>query len=194
MVLIKKTSAWTFNTSSSGGVGIEFFLAEGGSIYLKDPSGADVTFRYGAAGAGIAFGFKLPKVGKLDLKIKGVSVGAGVAPSFLPSTGKVCILDSFKGDELTRDDITGVCMFVQVGGGLIVGGSAYAMLLGMDPVYLAGVAAAAGTMIMPGMGTMLLPYAEQKLLETATSILFMAGMNVSTQAGGGAGAFVGGLF
>jgi len=47
---------------------------------------------------------------------------------------------------------------------------------------------------VPGMGTLLLPYAEQKLLETATSILFMAGMNVSTQAGGGAGAFVGGLF
>ena len=188
MVNILRNSKWKYNTSGSGGVGVEFVLAEAGKIILTDPSGTDVTFKYGAAGGGIAFGYKLPKIGKL-------SVGAGIAPTALPSTGKVCILDTFKGRELTRDDITGVCMFVQVGGGLAVGGSAYAMLLGMDPMHLAAVVASTGAGVMvPGAGTLLMGYAETKLLETATSMLFMAGMNVSYQAGVGAGALISGLF
>jgi hypothetical protein len=182
MLMIKKESAWQFVTSSSGGVGVEFFLAEGGAIYFKDPSGVAVSYTYGAAGAGLAFGLKLPKVGKLQLQVKGKTVGGGVAPAAFPNTGKLYILDSFAGNELKRSDMTGCCMFVQAGGGVIGGGSAYAMVLGMNPIYLVGMTF-----------TPLMLLAETKLLQSATALLLMAGLNVGVQAGGGAGAFIGGL-
>ena len=53
MLEVKKESAWQFVTSSSGGVGVEFVVAEGGMIYLQDPSGKQQAFKYGAAGAGL---------------------------------------------------------------------------------------------------------------------------------------------
>ena len=65
----KKMSAWKFVTSSSGGLGIEFFAAEGGKIYLDDPTGSLKTFDYGVVGLGLSEGFKLPKIGKLQIPI-----------------------------------------------------------------------------------------------------------------------------
>ena len=53
MIGVKRTSAWRFVTSSTGGVGVEFVVAEGGTLYFQYPAGKDVTFRYGAAGGGI---------------------------------------------------------------------------------------------------------------------------------------------
>ena len=190
MLLIKKDSAWQFVTSSSGGIGIEFVMAEGGTIMLKDPSGSPVNFTYGAAGAGLSAGLKLPKIGKLKVqpKIKGKTVGGGVAPAEFPNLGKLYILDWFQGDELKRSDITGVCAFAQVGGGLIGGGSAYAMVLGMSPLYLAAAVAAS---TVPGNPLALM--AAKALLNSATSVLLMAGLNVGLQAGGGGGIFLGGL-
>lgn len=182
-MLIKRKSAWAFQTSSSGGLGVEFVAVEGGSIYFKDPSGMTIVFRYGAAGAGIAAGLKLPKVGKLQIQIKGKTVGGAIAPAAFPNTGTLYVLDSFAGNELRRSDITGVCMFLEVGAGLIAGGAAYAMVLGMNPLYLAEMMAMPATM----------PIAEAMLLRSATSLLLMAGINVGVQAGGAAGGFVGGL-
>jgi hypothetical protein len=185
MLVIKKESAWRFLTSSSGGIGVEFVAAEGGSIYFQDPNGVTVTYRYGAAGAGVSAGLKLPKIGKLQFK--GKSVGAAVAPAAFPNVGKLYILDSFPGDELSRSDITGVCMFAEVGGGVVVGGAGYAMLLGMSPLWLAAQASSA---IMPPV----MLYADYQMLQSATAVLFMAGLNAGLIAGIGAAVFVGGLF
>ena len=187
-LMIKKESAWQYQTSSSGALGLEFFAVEGGRIYMKDPQGADASFLYGAGGVGLAYGIKLPKIGKINIPVKGYSGTAGIAPAFFPSTGKLMILESFKGDELTRDDITGVCMFLEIGASFIVGGASYAMLVGMNPVYAAAMAVTAGA------ATSLLPLAESKLLQSATAVLIMAGMNVSVSAGAGAGVFGGALY
>jgi hypothetical protein len=51
---IKKESAWTFETSATGGVGVEFVAVEGGAIYLRDPRNNRVTLRFGAVGAGLS--------------------------------------------------------------------------------------------------------------------------------------------
>jgi hypothetical protein len=183
LLTIKKESAWQFVTSSSGGVGVEFVAAEGGSLTFDDPNGATVSFPYGAAGLGLSAGFKLPKIGKLQ--VDGKSVGAAISPAAFPNAGKLYILDTFDGQELGRSDITGVCMFVEVAGGLVAGGYATAMLLGMDPGYLAAVA------ITPALINQIF---LEKLLNSATALLLMGGASVGVQAGGGIAAFVGGLW
>ena len=182
-LFVKKPSEWQFVTSSTGGVGVEFVAVEGGRIWLQDPGGKTETFRYGAAGVGLAAGLKLPKIGKLELKVRGKSVGAALAPASFPNTGKVYVLESFTGNELTKDDITGVCMFAEVYGGLVVGGSATAMIFGMNPIWLAAT-------LIPGPSAL----ASAKLLSTATGVLLMAGVNVGIQGGVGAGIFLGGLY
>jgi hypothetical protein len=183
-LIVKKSSAWQFVTSSTGGVGVEFVALEGGTIWLQDPRSQVVTFHYGSAGVGLAAGLKLPKIGKLELKLRGKTVGGVIAPGAFPNTGKVYVLETFSGDELTASDIRGVCAFTEVYGGVIGGGSATAMIFGMNPVWLA-VAVAAGPMASLPM---------MKMLSTATGVLLMAGVNVGIQAGVGAGIFLGGLF
>jgi hypothetical protein len=185
-MIIKKQSAWQFSTSSSGAIGVEFVAAEGGTIYMQDPAKKTVSFRYGAVGAGICDGFKLPVIGKPQVKIGGKSVAGAVAPAAFPNAGVLYILEGFDGEELTRSDITGVCMFLQVDVGLVAGTSGYAMLLGMDPVWL-------GSMLVSTLITPAFLYSEVKLIESATAILIMGGLNVGVQAGWFAGAFIGGL-
>ncbi len=185
---VKKESAWKFETLSTAGVGIEFVAAQGGAIYLSDPKGSSQKFRYGAAGVGLTFGLKLPKVGKLNLPtVKGKSVGGVVAPAAFPNMGQVFVADTFSGEELSRSDITGVCLFLEVGGGLIAGGSAIGMIFGMDPAWLGVVVASAE--FLP-----IMALAETKLLRSATGILVTTGVNVGYQAGGGGAAFIGGIF
>jgi hypothetical protein len=183
-LFIKKPSEWQFETSSSGGAGVEFVMVEGGRIWLRDPGGTVNTFMYGSAGVGLAAGIKLPKIGKIQLQLRGKATGGVVAPSAFPNTGKVYVLDSFEGSELRAKDIQGVCMFVELYGGVVVGGSATAMIFGMNPLWLAGAIA------LGPMGS----FASAKLLSSATGILLMAGVNAGIQGGGGVGAFVGGLF
>lgn len=55
-LFIKKESAWQFVTSSSGGIGLELLVAEGGKIWLQDPGGKVVSYFYGGAGVGAAEG------------------------------------------------------------------------------------------------------------------------------------------
>lgn len=183
MLTVRGPSKWKFITSSTGGVGIEFVAAEGGMIYFKDPQGRDASFRYGAAGVGLSAGLKLPKIGQIQ--IKGKDIGAAIAPASFPNAGELFVLDSFSGKELTYNDITGACIFVEIGGGILAGVSATAMLVGMDPVWLAGFA---------------IPFApimiafDERLLQSAVGLLVMGGTNLGIQAGGGIGAFLGGLW
>ena len=166
---------------------MEFVAAEGGK-YSCESKGDTVTFYYGAAGVGLSAGFKLPKIGKLELKVKGKSVGLVVAPADFPNGGRLYVLGLFDGDELSATDIQGVCMFLEAGGGLIAGVSATAMLVGMNPIYLAGLAMAAP------LGPAAAMYLDAKLLASATGLLVMGGVNAGVQAGGGIGAFLGGLY
>ncbi len=177
---IRKPSTWQFITSSSGGLGVDFFAAEGGSIYFRTPNGARDSFRYGAAGGGLTLGLKLPKIGKVQ--VSGHGVAGAIAPAAFPNTGKLYILETFKGSELAHEDIRGACAFVEVAGGLVVGGSATAMLIGMDPWLLAG-----------AVSPLMLEF-DYRLLRSATGLLVMGGVNVGVQAGGGVGAFLGGLW
>jgi hypothetical protein len=181
---IKKESAWQFITSATGGAGVEFVAAEGGRIYLQSPAGGQVVFTYGGAGLGLSAGLKLPKIGRIQFR--GRSFNVAGAPAAFPNTGAIYILDNFLGDELTQDDITGVCIFAEISGGLVGGGSATAMLLGMDPLWLAGVMVAAAAPVLE-------PAAVTGLLASATGVLLMAGLNLGIQAGGGAAVYVGGL-
>jgi len=187
-MFLKKESAWKFVTSSTGGVGAEFVAAEGGKLYFQDPQGKDVTFVYGAAGVGYSVGLKLPKIGKLEVKVKGKSVFGAIAPAAFPNAGKLYIADTFSGNELSQNDIRGVCVFLEVAGGLVAGVSATAMLVGISPVWLAGLSLA------PVGGPLAMAYLDYKMIEAATGLLVMAGVNVGLTAGGGIGAFIGGLY
>jgi hypothetical protein len=184
MLTVTKRSSWKFVTSSSGGLGVDFVMGEGGILYLTDPHGVPVAFRYGALGAGVAAGFKLPKIGKAQINIKGRSVVGTVAPAAFPNGGVLFVLDTCKGGDLTQSDIRGGCLFVEVGGGLIAGASATAMLLGLSPAWLLALAAA------PEFAVVI----DQNLLQSASGVLVMGGVNLGLQAGAGAGAFVGGLW
>ncbi len=89
MILIKGVSGWTFITSATGGLGVEFVAVSGGAIYLADPEGKPHTFHYGGLGVGLTAGAKIPKIGKVNFAIKGKDVGAVVAPAAFPNTGRV---------------------------------------------------------------------------------------------------------
>jgi hypothetical protein len=194
MLTIKKPSGWQFVTSSSGGLGVEFVAAEFGSLQFNDPNKSPYWFFYGSAGLGLATGIKIPKIGKIPIKVGGKSVGGLAAPAFFKNVGQLYILDSFKGSELTEADIQGVCMFVEVGGGLLLGGAATAMLVGMSPAWLAASLAAAPTAALGGINALIDLYVLERLLETATGVLLMAGYNAGLQAGAGGAAFLGGLY
>jgi hypothetical protein len=184
--IIKKRSAWTFDNASNVGIGVEFVAAEGGKIWLNSPGDEYlVAYYYGGAGPAFSAGIKLPKIGKQLLRIKGKSLGGNISPSSFPNLGGIFILDTFDGDELSATDLTGVCMFVEVGGGLIAGGSATAMILGMDPVWLGAILA---TPWMPN------PFFMTKLAKSATAVLVMASANAGVQSGGGVAAYIGGLW
>jgi hypothetical protein len=173
-VTIKKESAWKFNTFGSGGLSVGFVAVSGGQVVLDDPSGNATTFTYGGAGGGLSAGLKIPKIGKIQIKTpKGPATGSG-GPMAFPSTGALYITDAFKGDELSTSDIQGLCAFVEVGGGIIGGGSGVAMLLDLNGWWLAGI-----------------PTTVPLLLGSASAMLLMAGLNVGVQAQVGGAAYLG---
>lgn len=182
MPKIVRASKWKYDSSDSGGFGIGFFTAEGGQVSLTNPSGSKTTFTYGSAGAGLSLGVKIPGVGKLDF-------GAAVSPAALPGGfGALYILDTFNGVELTRSDITGACMLVEVGGGFGLGYSTTAMVLGMNPEYAA--AALTLTMGMP----LAAGFADSMMANSATCVLFTGGAGVGVIAGGGITGMLGALY
>lgn len=182
-VLFRGPSKWEFITSSTGGVGVAFVAVEGGKIFMKSPQKAAVSFYYGAAGVGLSAGLKLPKIGKVQVRGKGVT--AAIAPASFPNMGQLYVLDSFKGDDLTISDIQGACVFVEIAGGIIAGVSATAMLVGMDVRWLAG-------LVVPLAPT--IAYFDYKFLSSAKGLLVMGGATAGLQAGAGIGAFLGGLY
>lgn len=115
-----RKSTWKFDTSWGGGGSVGFLAATLGSLYFKDPSGLDIEFSYIAGGVGLGFG------------IKGIKASGAVSTTEHLSAGTLYMLPSFHGDELKKDDISGICVFVDGGASLGPGFSRAVMFLGGD--------------------------------------------------------------
>lgn len=184
-------SKWTYETATSGGLTVMFAAGSGGSITLRDPNGKYESFRYGGLGAGVGFGAKLPRFGNVNLKIKGKTVGGVGALESFKSDGYVLVADSIADRDLTRDDITGACVFIEVGGGLIVGGSGTAMLFGLDPKLLALTMVVNASPVTAALSHLVM---QRHLLQSAKGAVVMGGINAGLQAGYGGAIYLGGLF
>lgn len=183
---IKKQSQWTFNTSATGGVGVGFVVGSGGLIVLNTPDNFQASFHYGGIGAGLSFGGKLPKIPKLPkIDLKGKS-GAGSTTDFT-STGTVYVMEGCKKDELTPTDFEDPCVFIDAGGGAIVGYSGTAMLAGISSMALLKAGLTAG--LVPG--TLVDPLVLADVLSTAQALILMRGWNAGLQIGGGASVSIG---
>jgi hypothetical protein len=148
---------------------------EGGSLYFIDPNNNPQRFSYGAVGAGFSEKLKFGKVGRqLVIPVRGSSVSGAVAPTSFRNAGVLLMTERVSSDELSRNDIQGLCGFIELSAGAGLGGSAYAMLLGMNPCYLP-----------------LATTVPNLLMGSAAAILFMGGMSIDIQAGGGITAFGG---
>ncbi|WNW12583.1 hypothetical protein RRX38_16010 [Pseudomonas sp. DTU_2021_1001937_2_SI_NGA_ILE_001] len=183
-------SDWRYKTASSGGLTVVFVAAGGGVLTLTDPQGVDQQFRYGTVGGGLGFGARLPRFGKVNLHVRGKSVGAAGASEDFPSVGQVLVASSIAQRGLTREDFQGACVFIEGGVGLIGGASGSAMLFGLDPRLLAMAIATltpAGSILLPHDSTI-------RLLKSAKGVIVAAGLNMGVQAGGGATISLGGLF
>ena len=76
-------------------------------------------------------------------------------------------------------------MYVELGAGVIAGGSGTAILFGLDPKLLAAVALASASPLTAALGASM----SRQLLQSSRGALLMAGVNVGAQfGGGGAGA------
>ena len=118
-----RESAWKFDGCSSGGLSFGVVAATKGELEFIDPSGRKVIFSYIAAGLGVGVGLK--SVSKVLPDVSG-----SVAPSSYWSTGKLYILPGVTKNELTSDDLQGMCEFVDVGGSLGGGISGTILQLG----------------------------------------------------------------
>lgn len=139
----------------------------------------------------MGFGAKLPRFGKVDIKIKGKSVGGTGAAEAFPSDGAVFVADDLVDRDLTRDDITGPCMYVEVNAGVAVGVAGTAMLFGLDAKLLAAV------MLMnasPVTSLTVSPMLTRQLMQSARGALLMGGANLGIQAGAGGAVYIGALF
>ncbi|MCJ8204722.1 hypothetical protein [Pseudomonas sp. RGM2987] len=184
-------SRWEYQTASGGGLTVALVAGSGGSIILRSPEGKDVSYRYGGVGVGAGFGARLPRLGKINIQVKGKSVGAAGAAEAFPSFGKVFVSDALASRDLTEDDITGPCMYTEVAAGLVVGGSATALLFGLDPKLLALSVALNAS---PATSIIAASTVNRQLLQSAKGAVVMAGMNAGVQAGGGAAIYLGYLF
>lgn len=113
--LTLSTSDWEYETASSGGLTVMFAAASGGMLTLKDPTGALHQYRYGSAGVGA--GARLPRYGKVNLQVRGKSVGAAGATEDFYARGKVLVADSIAARGLNREDFKGACVFIEGGAG-----------------------------------------------------------------------------
>ncbi|MGY2286590.1 hypothetical protein [Pseudomonas gingeri] len=184
-------SHWQYQTASGGGLSVALLAGSGGSIILRSPQGENVSYRYGGVGVGVGFGARLPRFGKINIQVKGKSVGGVGAAEAFPSTGKVYVSDALVSRDLTSDDITGPCLYTEVGLGLVVGGSATALLFGLDPKLLALAAAVSSN---PATSVIASATVNRQLLQSARGAVVMAGMNAGVQAGGAAAIYMGYLF
>ncbi|CAI8933456.1 Toxin protein Tse4 [Pseudomonas soli] len=182
-------SDWEYKSASGGGLTVMFAAASGGLLTLTDPDKAEQQFRYGSLGVGVGAGARLPRVGKINLLVRGKSVGAAGTNADLPAIGTVLVTDSVASRGLVRDDFRGGCVFLEGGLGLVGGGSGSGVLFGLDPKLLA-----LGTAAIGAGGAFLPQDTFPRLLRSAKGVILSAGFNIGVQAGGGLALTLGGLY
>lgn len=183
-------SDWRYKTATGGGLTVMFAAASGGALTVIDPQGKDHQFRYGSVGVGAGLGARLPRFGKINLNIRGKSVGGAGATEDFPAVGRILVADAVAERGLQPEDFTGACVFFEGGVGLLAGASGSAMLFGLDAKLLAMTVAT----VTP-IGNLLLPHdSAVRLLRSAKGVILTAGINAGAQAGGGVTLTLGGLF
>lgn len=139
-------------------------------------------------GVGVGLGARLPRFGKVNLHVRGKSIGAAGASEDFPAVGRVLVADSVAARGLVRDDFEGACVFIEGGVGLLGGASGSAMLFGLDAKLLTAAT-------LTPVGNLLLPHdSAVRLLRSAKGVIMAAGLNMGLQAGAGATISLGGLF
>lgn len=175
-----RQSGWSYETGSTGGLGIGPILGSGGKVILNDPSGTKKNFWYGGLGGGFGEEARLGKLKIPPLKIKGKTIGGSGSSTSYPSKGMVFMTDTFKGSELTESDIQGATVYIDAAAGILMGLSGSAMLLGINPLPL-----------MVGLSNpTFYPIAGITAIR-APAVLIMGGYSVGLQAGAGIGLMVG---
>lgn len=182
-----RKSRWLYKSSATGGATIGFVAGSGGTITLTSPYQVFHTYSFAGAGFGFGAGARLPRFGKVNLNIKGRSIGgAGATESFL-SYGLVFASDNIIKRDLSPADFRGPCLYVEAGFGVAAGISGSALLFGLDPLRLAALIPMAASPLSANL-------AIQLLIESANGAILMAGANVGAQLGAGTAAYIGGIF
>ncbi len=125
MLKIRGESRWRFEGSTGVSGGVDYVVGLGGAasqLTLKDQNGVKSEFYYGYGGIGAGFGtkfsFSYPVPDNLE-------------------AGRLYILDSFAGKELSGSDLVGCCIVGELSGGLgLHGAEGVAMVLGIPPPKL----------------------------------------------------------
>lgn len=183
-----RESKWSFNTSATGGAGLDLLMASGGEIVLNDPDQQPHSLHYGGMGAGFGFGARIPRIRlprmtlpEISLpKIGGRDVGGSVASKNFTSHGFVYMTDAFHGSELRLPDFQGASVYIDASVGLFAGEGATLMLLGINPALLLM------SIVNPGLSGL-----AGNPLRHAPAALVMYGQTAALQAGFGAGLLVG---
>jgi outer membrane protein OmpA-like peptidoglycan-associated protein len=91
-----RPSKWKFKTSGGYGAGALYAAGTLGHLVLTQPKGGEVVFNYVAAGAGT-----------------GASINVTASTEDNPSFGKIFLLESFHGADLTTKDFEGWCVIME---------------------------------------------------------------------------------
>ncbi len=168
MIFGLRRSDWIYDTGATGGTGLGFLLASGGTIFLKSPSGKEEQFYYGGVGIGLGRMIGIPKIPDIPipkiLHVPHEPSATGAASSFT-STGEVYMTGAFRGAELRRSDFTGGALYIADGMSVSI------MLLGINMAFLMM------SVAMPQM-----PFLRAAIRE-APAVLVMAGFSLGMQSG-----------
>jgi hypothetical protein len=176
-----KESEWTYDASSSMGIGEGIFSASSGMIYLLDPAKRIHHFSYIGFGAGINFSIRLPMrieiplIPIIDRKLSGTGAGA-----YFPSAGTVYNLNPSNEKELSETDFKGGTIYLEGGIGALAGLGGSIMLLGVEPNLLTSPILEPTTWII-------------EMAQRASALLFMGGLVEGLILGGGVSLMLGHL-
>ncbi|RKR36705.1 hypothetical protein [Paraburkholderia sp. BL17N1] len=180
MISLRK-SGWSFNTSATGGLGIELLSISGGKIILDDPQKQSHDFSYFGFGIGYSRGLpkiKLPPIPILNREMS----GTGSTKDFT-SDGVLYMTSYFHRQELSTSDIKGATIYFDGGAGLLAGYGESIMLLGINTELIAP------WLVNPGIFANM----AKKALDCAPAVLLLAGEAEGLIAGGGLSAMIGHL-
>jgi outer membrane protein OmpA-like peptidoglycan-associated protein len=185
-----KKSHWEYDTSAGDSLSVWIFLVEGGSLFLKSPSGATMEFVYQAIGGGASIG---------------APGGFSSSDYDMWSDGAIYLSETFGWPDLSVKDIEGFCLTSEVSVGAMAGGTFTAMLLGIPATSIPAellrgggvgtlsqlavdhpniarvLAGPIGGLIFDKARTSL----EENLRTAAKAVLLSAGRNSGAQLGGG---------